>query len=507
MTTSKLEKRKLNNMFEGDKNRDASDKVRGFLFQDLVAIDSLLEEDTECVCLEFLEDVDVFKNNGTMKIIQAKYYPKTKPKMKDIAADLYYQYLRVQELNIDLEALPQLFVHRKEIINKPNYEAMKSFINLKRKKKPEALDDPYMWLKENIYILNKEGQKEQFFKERAYEESLSDFLIKFKIIKKDNINKYLEIIGEKLFNELSEQNLYNDEEQTKKIFIGLAISYIQKRYTIEEPDFDKVKVERVEFINYMKVNIQTQSDKHLIAYINSLVWEQYVDIIEEYSELDDKYVSLLNQIVKNTQEWLSKLLSTPEGQYQLLNTVSFKNYDRTKDFLQFGESKRFTEIIACSTGLQSILFYLWKIILDICREKENFSMDKDADMLNPQTYINTSIKDYICLKFTNDFAETSVLLPSVSSDQKERKYRSIGSRMDIVRPQKWYMSGFNRGRREYDYNVATIKDEEDDSVIDMKNDSYFIECMDCIKIDMGEWSSVEKCDECIFSKECKKGEE
>lgn len=47
------EKKKLENMFTGDRNRDASENIRGFLFQDLVAIDQLLNEETECVCLEF----------------------------------------------------------------------------------------------------------------------------------------------------------------------------------------------------------------------------------------------------------------------------------------------------------------------------------------------------------------------------------------------------------------------------------------------------------------------
>ena len=67
---------KLDEMYEGDSNRDASDKIRGFLFQDLVAIDFLLDDSTEYVCLEYLEDVDVFCKDGTVKIIQAKYYNK-----------------------------------------------------------------------------------------------------------------------------------------------------------------------------------------------------------------------------------------------------------------------------------------------------------------------------------------------------------------------------------------------------------------------------------------------
>lgn len=90
------EKQKLENMYLGDKNRDASDKICGFLFQDLVAINCLLEKETEYVCFEFLEDVNVFCKNGTLKFIQAKYYPKTNPNMNGIMTDLYYQYLRTE---------------------------------------------------------------------------------------------------------------------------------------------------------------------------------------------------------------------------------------------------------------------------------------------------------------------------------------------------------------------------------------------------------------------------
>ena len=64
------EKQKLENMYLGDINRDASDKIRGFLFQDLVAINYLLDKETGYVCLEFLEDVDVFCSDGTLKFIR-----------------------------------------------------------------------------------------------------------------------------------------------------------------------------------------------------------------------------------------------------------------------------------------------------------------------------------------------------------------------------------------------------------------------------------------------------
>ena len=101
-TLSKDEIDKISVMYEGDKKRDATSKIRGFIFQDYITIMCLLRDKVEYVCSEYLEDVDVFYKNGKFEFIQVKYYPKTSPKMKEISTDLYYQYLRLQMLQSTL---------------------------------------------------------------------------------------------------------------------------------------------------------------------------------------------------------------------------------------------------------------------------------------------------------------------------------------------------------------------------------------------------------------------
>ena len=59
----------LSVMYEGDKNRDAADKIRGFLFQDYVTIMCLLQNQVKYVWSEYLEDVDVFFEDGTFEFI------------------------------------------------------------------------------------------------------------------------------------------------------------------------------------------------------------------------------------------------------------------------------------------------------------------------------------------------------------------------------------------------------------------------------------------------------
>lgn len=52
--------KKLEIMYAGDKARDATSKIRGFLYQDYVTIRCLLQDNVEYVCSEYLEDIDVY---------------------------------------------------------------------------------------------------------------------------------------------------------------------------------------------------------------------------------------------------------------------------------------------------------------------------------------------------------------------------------------------------------------------------------------------------------------
>lgn len=130
LNTAEVEKLSL--MYEGDKSRDASDKIRGFLFQDYITIKCLLQNDVEYVCSEYLEDVDVFYEDGRFEFIQVKYYPKTNPKMKEISTDLYYQYLRLLMLKSGLTAVPKLYIHRSPTVTKPTLGDMKGYVDLKQ---------------------------------------------------------------------------------------------------------------------------------------------------------------------------------------------------------------------------------------------------------------------------------------------------------------------------------------------------------------------------------------
>ena len=178
---------KLSIMYEGDKNRDAADKIRGFLFQDYITIRCLLQNQVKYVCSEYLEDVDVFFEDGTFEFIQVKYYPKTDPNVKKVSTDLYYQYLRLQMLQSTLKAKPSLYIHRNSKVEKPTLDKMKEYIGhenelLKSVTYPNTADST-AWLRANVYSTNKkEEQKKNLFAAMASEDSLKKFIARFNVV-------------------------------------------------------------------------------------------------------------------------------------------------------------------------------------------------------------------------------------------------------------------------------------------------------------------------------------
>lgn len=83
--------------FMGEKKRDASSSIRGFVYQNLLAIEELIKENTDRVFCEYVEDITSIDKNGDCKIIQAKYYSSTMPLSmeKEVFREMYCQYLKL----------------------------------------------------------------------------------------------------------------------------------------------------------------------------------------------------------------------------------------------------------------------------------------------------------------------------------------------------------------------------------------------------------------------------
>lgn len=490
----------LENMFTGDKNRDASSSIRGFLFQDMVVIEKLLNDEVEYVCSEYLEDVDVFFKDGTFEIIQAKYYPHTSPAMETIMTDLYYQYLRLKLMDSKLKIKPLLVIHRTQTVKALDYEQLKTFINPMRTQEPKDLSNIRNWLTANVYILNKEEQKRKLFTTYAYDSSIKNFESVFEIIKKNNIENYQRELGQKLVQVFpSITVLSNDVENQKKILLGLAVTYAQRRYRIEVPSFESIRIRRDDFFEDINKNMQVCDENHIVAYLKSIAIQVIGEIVDYNEGLSKTQIEIVNNIYLKTLEWLDEIGNDIQGQFQIVNTLSDKSVEEVRNYIHLGIADRLVVIAECKMAIKQFLKYLWKIIYDICSNKEDFNILRDAEMLKPQTYIVSDEMNYICLHFPEDCTNTSAIMYA-NQEAIKRSRKNLCSRMMEVKPEKWFLKGNEAGKYDYSYSTAEIR--HDNLVTNLDGDSFVIECMNCIKVDDDDWSVSENCNACIFSKSC-----
>lgn len=505
---------KLSVMYEGDKNRDAASKIRGFLFQDYVTIMCLLQNHVEYICSEYLEDVDVFFEDGTFEFIQVKYYPKTSPNMNEISTDLYYQFLRLRILRSTFKANPRLYIHRDSAVKKPTFNKMIGFIGLKSMP-PKSVSYPNTadsadWLRTNVYSANKkEDQKKNLFAKMVSEDSLKEFVEEFDIIHQPDINQYKKELMKALAKAYPSPDKDGDEEHWQLILLGLAISYIQKRYTLVDPAFDQLRLDKKEFDYYMEESSRVKTEQTIASYLAGIVCEKYGEIIKS-NDLSDIQTHMLNMIYQNTMRWINKIGQTVDGQYQLVNTYSTDDVGKIAAYKGMPVDARLLYIAECRQHFLVFLEYLWKIMLNICQEKVDNETEISAhlELFDPYNYMVPSVTDYVCLNFPEDkHVKHSVILPRVGGNFKGVK-RKIVERMvnTSPKPGKWFFenSKLTRGKNYYNYSTANVN--ENPTVADLGEDSFYIECMDCIGIDEDEWSTQEDCNGCIFSEKCVKEE-
>lgn len=149
-------------------------------------------------------------------------------------------------------------------------------------------------------------------------------------------------------------------------------------------------------------------------------------------------------------------------------------------------------------------------MLNICQEKVHNENDISTykELFDPLCYIDSSVKHYICLNFPEDkYVDRCVILPPAAGEFKSTK-RNIVNRMVNVspRPEKWFFQNSNimQGKNYYDYSTADVS--ENPTIADLGEDSFYIECMECIGIDEDEWGKKEECGKCIFLENCIKEE-
>ncbi|MBS5932600.1 MAG: hypothetical protein KIC94_06945 [Clostridiales bacterium] len=527
----------------GEKNRDASSGIRGFVYQNLIAIEELINEKTKRIFCEYIEDVTVEDYDGNCKIIQAKYYSSIFPASmhKDVYREMYCQYLKLSSEGGFKKIIPVLNVFSPpkkkpnmlndslniKDIQKPNYETGKKWVVVSENHITILSLDELETKKLNMVdrenaLITWGGSDEQLEKyHKAYDV----------INQKMDLEEYREQIGKMLVDSLSKDIDFDNsilahlnDENREKILIGLSYMMILKTFD-RMPTTENVQDERIttlnhkqimrdEFITQLKKLIQEKSEdsqeRDIALYIEAIVTDTYFQILDGNPNLLDKQEEILLVIYENTKQWFVELVGTKEGQYQLINTTSYENEKSVKKFITSSAKNQSIMIIESISGIRVFLKYFWKIILNICMNQEAFDFNSNRDLLDPRSYVVDEEKKYICLYFQQrDFVKKSVILPSVNADEGKQKRKNFYSRMYELKPKKWFLGGDCRirGKFDYQYSPANIRDLE--SISDIRDDSefFYLECMGCIGIDDDEWHIIEDCNKCIFAQKCVKGEE
>ena len=488
-------------IYEGERKRDASSKIRGFLFQDLVAISELVKEDTIRIFVEYIEDILIVKEKITY-IIQVKYYPKGNVDMKEIIRELYYQYLCLTLLDYKSDIIPVLAVYSPKKPTTPTLEEMKKiYINKDEENEREIQEDIADWLKKEVYTLKKEEAETKCFQEYAWNQNMQDFLDALEIISDYKaIKDYRENVADELGKLDMQGCLIDDFEKRKNIMLGLAVQYIHTKYNDNLTEKER-ECQRKDFVEYLEKNLCTDEGKCIGAYLNSVVIECWEDIQNVNTQMTEEQENMLACIRDNTMKWLSELCSTVDGQYRLLYTVSNKSKERLEGYCSKSLNDKCGMVREHYDVIKMFLKYFWKIIMNINQDllKENVS-EEERERLTPQYYINQNETKYISIHFPEDIVNKVAILAQACGSMREDYLTNIFGRMQSVRPEKWYIDGETKGRYSYDLDVTEIIDRK--KVSSIEPETFHIECMKCINISGRKWHLRERCEENIFSEKC-----
>ncbi|MCR5834945.1 MAG: hypothetical protein K6G88_00380 [Lachnospiraceae bacterium] len=533
----------------GEKNRDASGGIRGFEFQNLIAIEELVKNDTNYVCCEYLEDVTTVKTDETCRIIQAKYYTTnfTKEMSKEVYLEVYSEYLKLKTTAFyqkkQIEPVLNVFVPKKFWIEDSNHKLcppvfypdeteVKSLVEAKAKNGKILKDLSEL----DLDKYRKEEGQAAVFATYSTNQLLKDYLSEFLIdCKNKEFVEYRELLGESLVNTLEDNygkvlNGVGDCDKGR-ILLGLAYQMILEtfdRFIILKKDgkeykttkfpskkqvFDRKRITRDEFLKRLYKTVSVSDEQLVSRTIIAMVESVFLEILDYNEDMADTNQFLLEQIKINTIEWLRSMLATIDGQIRFYNTVTLENKDRVESYNDKSIENRRDAFLKSYNHVVSFIKYFWKIMYNLCLKKNDFDIDQDKDWLDPKRYVIEGEKRYICLRFEGDFSKRTVILPQYANDERKKQIINHYDRMHELRPKKWCWPNYsnngevgsgNRGMFDYQYSIAEIKKEKElISRIEDDEDTFYIECMKCIGIDIDEWTDAEDCKSCIFSEKCK----
>lgn len=477
----------------GEARRDATEKIRGFLFQDLVALWLLLhEEDYAELYLEYAEDI-LINTSNEIKIVQVKYYPKSEIKQKEVYSDLYLQFLKKIIKDTPKDIKTYLYYNSD---NGCDEDACKKYINTNFTRSQEQNVSFLDILKSKIKYDNK---KDKIISQFHSEELLDNF--SFSQEKLPIISELKEKIEEKLLEMFDGNFMIDNINGIKEILVSLAVDKLQGTYykNLEERSEGIKKIELLEYINSVLSEKDSEYETLILSIISDCINESIGQIEDELTDSD--LISFYNEIAVETREYFHGRLREKENRFKFINTICNKENIKKMNKARYNElsiKEEYLKFVKYKIRIEYYIKKVWKLIYN---DSANYEEVKIDDYLN----IN---EDCFFFKGSNDPCKF-IFLSGVERSEAEREAKIIFSRVleMVERPSKWYLdSGKIRGVYDYSYNVNEVKFNEDPfsyDLDDFSSSQFFIKCMDCLKVDCKSFDKKDDLSNTVFNLSCK----
>ncbi len=485
----------------GEKKRDASDSIKGFLYQDLLAIELIMNSNNDDkIYVEWVEDI-LIESANRISLYQVKHYPGSVLTLQDIYKNMFYQFLKYKLYeNENKEVETYCFYHAdKEKVTDYNKDKLEEII----KENDLKTIDRHKIQKELEECSNMENRETLLFEKVAGKGLLDE--LEFSTVEKGKIEDLRDNLKNSLYS-LFETSIINDDsinrledEDIKELLLAMSVHYVQKSYYNKPEDYALRRMTIEDFNNHINRIFVADVQKNteiIISLVLGYIDNAFNDFIFEIK--DNNNARIYKEIYLSTKDYLNSILKCKRRRFKFLNSLSI-NGDNELIWGRYKENyfNERDKIIEHEERIESIIIMAWKILFDIdCNEYGKYIKESDD-----------------CFFF--DFADIEeakhVIMISSSSNNQERVLRKIVPRLAKMeeRPDKWYMCGKLRSNYKYSLDVNKIRDLGMDPRVLYEESNFFkIECMDCVNSDFGKMEIKDPdLENCLFKLNCtKKGD-
>lgn len=476
----------------GEERRDASTKIRGFLYQDLLTLKTLIESSLESKVLsEWVEDIYI-ENDTDISIIQAKYYPSSTIKFSEIFEDMYYQYLKVKLYDIDKNASYICYFYGDTCFSK---ESCLASFSKEYVEKELLVADKKILIESLKKCSNMDERKKLIFSNMNMQKYIEEFNLQ--TVKTEIIDKLYDTVKESLYYEFKNIGVLSfiNTGQAKELIISIFISLIQSKYYSGSEHVNDRYLDKNLMNSYLTMLLESEDKtaykELIIAVIDNIIDRIYIDIIDEAID-NQATVKEYDRLSRSTKKFFRNLLEIREDRYKFINTISIEDIKilNIEKYNELTYNEEYLLFVENKQKINSFIKTLWKIV---------FSLDSKLEIED----VLMANHDFI--EFTHEREVSNlVLLSSELSSDVTREYKKILKRTKNFkdRPNKWYMRNCVKGIHNYEYDISDIdRDQLDISRID--NDYKFqVECMKCVKCDYKQMEIRDNIYESIFCDKC-----